>query len=159
MCTCTVNLKNKTARDCSGKDRLLWNSRELPPRTSTLRQNPSLGHGTPRTLSYGGRGAVVNRKPIGGNWELEVWWLLIGWAAAGAGGNLPSSWDREAVGPRQAPLPVGSAVEEAWFSLKFPFIDSHSLGLTGVCHVACEGCACLLAGPCWVPREERSGQF
>lgn len=79
-----------------------------------------------------GAGAVVNRKPIGGNWELEVWWLLIGWAAAGAEGNLPSSWDLEAVGPRQAPLPVGSAVEEAWFSLKFPFIDSHSSGLTGV---------------------------
>ena len=39
----------------------------------------------------GGRlgGAVVNRMSIGLYWELEVWWLLIGWAVAGAAGNLP----------------------------------------------------------------------
>lgn len=24
--------------------------------------------------------AVINKEPIGGNWEFEVWWLFIGWA-------------------------------------------------------------------------------
>lgn len=25
---------------------------------------------------------VINRKSIGVNWELDVWWLLIGWVVA-----------------------------------------------------------------------------
>lgn len=28
------------------------------------------------------RGAVVNRESIGGNWELEVWCIFIGWVVA-----------------------------------------------------------------------------
>lgn len=27
--------------------------------------------------------AIINKKSIGVKWELEVWWLLIGWAVAG----------------------------------------------------------------------------
>ena len=49
-----------------------------------------------------GAGAFVNAKPIGLGWELEVWWLLIGWAVARWGENPPPA--------EAANLPLGSAV-------------------------------------------------
>lgn len=47
-----------------------------------------------------GAGAFVNEKPIGRGWELEVWWLLIGWAVARWGENPPAEGRIFPLGPQ-----------------------------------------------------------
>lgn len=72
---------------------LFGNCGELQSGTSKLRQSHRQ---VPRRKGRkAGRAqvakAVRNGKSIGRKWEVQEYWLLIGWAVAGAGGNLSSS--------------------------------------------------------------------
>lgn len=61
---------------------LFGNSRELQYGTKQAVAKPQASPGNKGLgeLLYGGGGkyAVINKKPFGLNWELEVWWLFIG---------------------------------------------------------------------------------